>query len=85
MYIIASSLDEFESRLEITTGEAERHGCTWLISKFFAGRNVNILSSHQVTLNPSGKIPSQAGPDPSRVEKLVQMEPLKTKNKSVLP
>ena len=47
------------------------------ISKFNAGRNVSIVSGHEVTLDPSGKTPPQVGPDPSRVEKLVQMEPPK--------
>ena len=46
MYIVTSSLNELESRLEITAGEAKRHGCTWSISKFFVGRNVNIVSGH---------------------------------------
>ena len=53
MYIIASSFNELESRLEITAGEAQRHGCTWSISKFNTGRNVNIVSGHQVTLDLS--------------------------------
>ena len=41
MYIITTSLDELESRLEITAMEADRQGVTWSINKFFAGRNIN--------------------------------------------
>ena len=36
MYIIAESAEELEARLEITAKEAEKHGCTWSISKFHA-------------------------------------------------
>ena len=57
MYIIATSLEELESRLEIAAWEAIKRGVTWSIGKFFAGRNVNIVSGHQVTLDPSGGKP----------------------------
>ena len=77
MYIIATNLDELESMLEIAAPEAKKHGVTWSISKFFACKNVNIVSGHQVTLDPSGKNPPLIGPDPSRIEKLVQMQPPK--------
>ena len=73
MYIIVTSLSELESRLEIAAQEAKKHGVTWSISKFFAGRNINIVSGHQVTLDPSGKNPPLIGPDPGTIEKLVQM------------
>ena len=69
MYIIATSLDELESRLENTTRETERYSVTWSISKFFASRNMNIVSDHQVTLELSGKNPPLIGPDPGRIEK----------------
>ena len=81
MYIIATSLDELESRLESATREAEKHGVTWSISKFFASRNMNIVSGHQVTLDLSGKNPPLIGPDPGRIEKLVQMQPTKNMKK----
>ena len=77
MYIQATGLEKLEARLEIATGEAEKHGCTWSISKFFAGRDTNIVSGHQVVLDPSGERPPQIGPDPSRIEKLTHMQPPK--------
>ena len=75
MYILGSRLDELESSLKITARKAKNYGCTWFISKFFAGRDTNIVSGHQVVLDPSGKNPPQIGPDPGRIEKLVQMQP----------
>ena len=75
MYIIASNLRELRERLEITARESIKRGVTWSISKFFAGREVNIVSGHQVTLDPSGGKPPLIGPDPSRVEKLANMQP----------
>ena len=36
---------------------------------------MNIVSRHQVTLDPSGKQPPLVGPDPARVEKLANMQP----------
>ena len=78
MYIQATGLGELDARLEIANGEAEKHGCTWSISKLFAGRDTNIVSGHQVVLDPSGKNPPQIGPDPGRIEKLTRMQPLKT-------
>ena len=78
MYVLATSLGELEKRLEIAAGEAEKQGCTWSITKFFAGRDTNIVSGHQVILDYSGNNPPQIGPDPSRIEKLTQMQPLKT-------
>ena len=77
MYIIAFSLDVLESGLEITIREAKKHGCMWSISKFFTGRNINIVSGHQVTLDPSGKNPPLIGPYPCRIEKLIKMQPPK--------
>ena len=78
MYILATSLGDLKSRLEIAAGEAEKQGCTWSIMKFFAGRDINIVSGNQVVLDPSGEKPPQIGPDPSRIEKLTQMQPPKT-------
>ena len=75
MYIIATSLCELESRLEIAAQESIKRGVTWSISKFFAGRDVNIVSGHQVTLDPSGGKTPLIGPDPSRVKKLAHMQP----------
>ena len=77
MYIIVTSLDELKSRLEIAAREAEKHSCMWLISNFFTSRNIYIVSGYQVTLDPSGKNPPLIGPDPGRIEKLVQMQPPK--------
>ncbi len=57
MYIIAKNLRELRERLEITARESIKRGVTWSISKFFAGREVNIVSGHQVTLDPSGGTP----------------------------
>ena len=37
----------------------------------------NIVSGHLATLDPSRKNPPQIGPDPARVEKLVNMQPPK--------
>ena len=62
MYIIASNLRELRERLEITARESIKQGVTWSISRFFAGREVNIVSGHQVTLDPSG------GKPPLRIE-----------------
>ena len=75
MYLTASSLAELRERLEITAKEALKHGITWSISKFFAGRETNIVSGHLVTLDPSGKQQPLVGPDPARVEKLANMQP----------
>ena len=75
MYIIARNLCELRQRLEIAARESIKRGVTWSISKFFAGREVNIVSGHQVTLDPSGGKPPLIGPDPSRVEKLANMQP----------
>ena len=75
MYIIAESSEELEARLEITAKEAEKQGCTWSISKFHTGRSECIVSGHRVVLDPSSANPPKVGPDPSRVEKLANMEP----------
>ena len=75
MYIIASNLRELRKRLVITAKESIKRGVTWSISKFFAGREVNIVSGHQVTLDPSGGKPLLIGPDPSHVEKLANIQP----------
>ena len=67
MYIIAKNLRELRERLEITARESIKRGLTWSISKFFVGREVNIVSGHQVTLDPSGGTPPQIGADPAHV------------------
>ena len=63
------------SRLEIAAQESIKRGVTWSISKFFTNREVNIVSGHQVTLDLSGGKSPLIGPDPSRVEKLANMQP----------
>ena len=78
MYILANGLRELKARLEVAAGEAEKYGSTLSISKFFAGKDTNIVFGHHVILDPSGKNPPQIGPDPSRIEKLTQMQPPKT-------
>ena len=77
MYILATSLVNLEERLEIAAGEAKKNGCTWSISKFYAGRVSTIVSGHLVILDPSGKNPPQIGPDLARIEKLTHMQPPK--------
>ena len=78
MYVLATSLENLGERLEVVAGEAEKNGCTFSISKFFAGRVSNIVSGHLVILDPSGKKPPQICPDPARIEKLTNMQPPKT-------
>ena len=74
MYVTTSSLAELRERLEITAREALKCGVTWSISKFFAGRETNIVSGHQVILDPSGKQQPLVGRDPARVEKLTNIK-----------
>ena len=57
MYILATSLEDLSEKLEIAASEAKKHGCTFSISKFYAGRVENIVSGHLVILDPSGKSP----------------------------
>ena len=78
MYILGTSLENLEAILEVTSREAIHIGCTWSISKFFSGREKNIVPGHEVILDPSGKNPPKIGPDPSRIEKFTQMQPPKT-------
>ena len=80
MYVLATSLGNLSERLEIVAREAEKNGCTFSISKFYAGRVSNIVSGHLVILDPSGEKPPQIGPDPARIEKLTNMQPHKTLN-----
>ena len=75
MYVCASNLAELRKRLEIIAKELLKHGVTWSISKFFAGRETNIVSGHQVVLDPSGKTAPKIGLDPARIEKLANMQP----------
>ena len=61
MYVLATSLENLGERLEVVAREAEKNGCTFSISKFFAGRVSNIVSGHLVILDPSGeKLPRLA-------------------------
>ena len=78
MYVLATSLENLGERLEVVAGEAEKNGCTFSISKLFAGRVSNIVSGHLVILDPSGEKPPQIGPDPARIEKITHMQPPKT-------
>ena len=75
MYVTVSSIKELRERLEITARESLKCSVTWSISKFFAGRETNIVSGHQVVLDPSGKQQPLVGPDHVRVEKLADMQP----------
>ena len=77
IYILATSLGKIGERLEIAAGKAEKQGCMWSIKKIFAGRVTNIVSGHQVILDPSGENPPQIGPDLARIEKLTHMQPPK--------
>ena len=51
------------------------YGCTWSISKFFAGRPCNIVSGFRVILDPSGVELPQIGPDPDRVKQFSEISP----------
>ena len=73
-YVTASSIKELRERLEITARESLKRGVTWSISKFFADRETNIVSGHEVVLDPSGKQPPLVGSDPAHVEKLANMQ-----------
>ena len=57
MYVLATSPGNLSERLEIVAREAEKNGCTFSISKFYAGRVSNIVSGHLVILDPSGEKP----------------------------
>ena len=78
MYVLATSLENLGERLEVVAREAEKNGCTFSISKFFAGRVSNVMSGQLVILDPSWKNPPQVGPDPARIEKLTNIQPPKT-------
>ena len=75
MYIQAISTDDLDSKLKIAAKVAMKFGCTWSISKFFAGRPCNIVSGFKVVLNPSEICPPQIGPDPERVKQFSQIKP----------
>ena len=77
MAVQGNSFDDMVRKLEITAREAEANGCTWSISQFTAGRERNIISGYEVILDPSGKTLLKIGPDPRRIEKLIQMKPPK--------
>ena len=68
-------MDALDKKLRIAAKEAMEFGCTWSISKFFAARPCNIVSSFKVILDPSGMNPPQIGPDPDRVKQLSQIQP----------
>ena len=67
IYILWTLLEELSSRLEVTAEEANENSCTWVISKYFAGRETNIISGHHVILNPSRQKAPQIGPDPKKL------------------
>ena len=68
MYIQAVNMKGLDRKLRVAAKEAIEYGCTWSISKFFAGRPCNIVSGFRVILDPSGVEPPQIGPDPDRVK-----------------
>ena len=61
MYIQAIDMKDLDKKLRIAAKEAIEFGCTWSISKFFAGRPCNIVSGFRVILDPSGTEPPQIG------------------------
>ena len=75
MYIQAINMNGFDKKLRVAAKEAMEYGCTWSISKFFAGRSCNIVSGFRVVLDPSGVNPPQIGPDPERVKQFSQIKP----------
>ena len=54
MYIQAVTMKGLDKKLRVAAKEAMEYGCTWSISKFFAGRPCNIVSGFRVVLDPSG-------------------------------
>ena len=54
MYIQAVSIADLEAMLKVAAKDVMDHGFTRSISKFFAGRPVNIVSGFKVVLDPSG-------------------------------
>ena len=68
-------MKDLDKKLRVAAREAMEFGCTWSISKFFAGRPCNIVSGFRVVLDPSGTEPLQIGPDPDRVKQLSEIEP----------
>lgn len=75
MYIQAIDMKDLDKKLRIAAKESVEFGCTWSISKFFAGRPCNIVSGFRVILDPSGAEPPQIGPDPDRIKHLSEIEP----------
>ena len=75
MYIQAVTMKGLDAKLKVAAKEAMEFGCTWSISKFFAGRPCNIVSGFRVILDPSGISPPQIGPDPDRVKQFSQIKP----------
>ena len=75
MHIQAVSMADLDTKLKVADKEAMEYGCTWSISKFFAGRPVNIVSGYQIVLDPSGLNPPQIGPDSARVKQLSEIQP----------
>ena len=68
-------MNDLDKKLRVSEREAVEFGCTWSISKFFAGRVCNIVSGFRVLLDPSGTEPPQISPDPNRVKQLSEIEP----------
>ena len=75
MYIQAVSMADLDAKLRVAAKEAMDHGCTWSISKIFAGTPVNIVSSFEVVLDSSVVKSPKIDPDPSRVKKFVEIQP----------
>ena len=64
MYIQAVTMKGLDKKLRVAAIEAMEYGCTWSISKFFAGRPCNIVSRFRVLLDLYGINPPHIGPDP---------------------
>ena len=68
-------MKDLSKKLRVAAKEAIEFGCTWSISKFFAGWPCNIVSRFRVVLDPLGVEPLQIGPDPDRVKHFSEIEP----------
>ena len=76
IYIQAVTMKGLDKKLRVAAKEAMEYGCTWSISKFFAGRPCNIVSGFRVVLDPSGINSPQIGQDSERVKHLQKSNPL---------
>ena len=65
LLVQATSVSDLLSKMEIMASEGRQFGCTYSISKFTLGRDVNVVSGFQLTLDPTGKESPKLGPNPS--------------------